>query len=908
MTTAQRAPERACPPPDEISASPSGWDAVRQAVAAGDAAATADVVLRLGAEERREIAGRLRAYLGEARKAAHARFDAAQQRAREAEEQARREFVSEHVDRGVTEEVAQRWWWESPDHYHHRHSVPWSRRNVWIAPLRVVGAGTLGGTAAVADWLLRRDFAEWGETMPIEPLLRVVAARPAEWQADLATRLAARLRGTRAQLDNGAAGLALELLRRTGAEPPAHEPLVVAWASMEPRLATDPLAPHLIPRLFEAEGVGRALRDDRADAPAGRSWLRALAKASPVGHEQLVAGCLSRFLRGGTAADLRFFVRLHDLLDPAPGQEQVRDYLRLLPAAPGPVAELALRMLRGPGVTLSGEEVGEAVTALLFRLESKLVRAGLTLLDRAARDTSGDLDDLAPALASAFLCESYEVRERAVRWAVKHARRMSAVGAETVREAAAVLPPDLAARLTPGYGAVETEAAPADVFEPGEPPVFDAPGRHPVRPAMETLTGTFNRLDHEFAFDRWLDGFVRHPHARRAPDEVTDLSQASEWFNLERWTEALLRAAAGEAVAPAADGRLSVPGPVAPLYGALMRRCAEVHAALVEGTLPPYLLATPTCTSGHLDPAELVARIEGYEREGVRHLPDDLGQALLRLPRAVDPDVVARAGRLTSEAGVTLARWLADRPEPVTSVEWPAKPGERPRPLVRHEPTGIAFVDALFCDSPSRRWVSYYQSAWWLVLPSDREVLAMHLVPYLYGDWRGPGGLQPAISRLCHQEGPVGEGVALLLGILLGEEGWDAERCREPLLRAVATGSLPAVECGRQLGRCLRLLDRVRPTVVVRALDECARRGAHREVWQIMSGLLPVYLPGPGERATTAHTRTLEFAAEVAGWAGARGVIPEVADLAARTGSSGLVRAARRLHGQLAQEDAGPGR
>ncbi|QYC42395.1 hypothetical protein Nocox_23960 [Nonomuraea coxensis DSM 45129] len=907
MTTAQRAPGRACPPPDEIPASASGWHGLRRAVAAGDAAAAADVVLRLGAEERREIAGRLRAYVGEARAAAHARFDAARQRAQEAEQRAMREFVREQVAQGMATEVAQSWWWQGP-YQEHQHHVDWNMRNAWIAPLRVAGAGTLGGPAAVTDWLLRRDFAEWRETMPIEPLLRVVAARPAEWRADLAARLAARLRGTRAQLDNGAAGLTLELLRRAGGAPPEHEPLVVAWVSTEPDLAADPLAPHLIPRLFEAEGVGRALRDDRADAPSGRSWLRALAETAPVGRERLVEGCLSRFLRGGTAVDLRFFVRLHDLLDPAPDQERVRDYLRLLPAAPGPVAELALRMLRGPGVTLSGEEVGEAVTALLFRPESKLVRAGLTLLDRAARDASGDLDELAPALASAFLCESYEVRERAVRWAVKHAGRMTAVGAEAVREAAAVLPPDLAARLAPAYGAVEAEAVPADVFEPGEPPVFDAPARRPVRPAMETLARTYNQLHHEFAFERWLDGFVRHPHARRAPDEPTELRRTGNWPLLEQWTEALLRAAAGEAVALTAEGRLPGPGRVSPLYGAMLRRCAEVHAALVKGALPPYLLATPTHTSGHVDPAELVARLEGYERDGVRALPDDLGQALLRLPRSVDPGVVARAGRLTSEAGVTLTRWLTDRPEPVTGVEWPAVPGPGPRPRVRREPTGIAFVDALFRDPPPRHWMSYNMSMWWLVLPSDREVAAMHFIPYLYDDWRGPGSLRPEISRLCHQEGPAGEGMALLLGVLLGEDGWDAERCREPLLRAVATGSLPAAECGRQLARCLRLLDRVRPAVVVRALDECARRGAHREVWQIMSGLLPVHLPERGERATSAHTRMLEFAADVAGWAGARGVIPEVAGIAARGGSSGLVRAARRLHEQLAREDASPGR
>jgi hypothetical protein len=87
---------------------------------------------------------------------------------------------------------------------------------------------------------------------------------------------------------------------------------------------------------------------------------------------------------------------------------------------------------------------------------------------------------------------------------------------------------------------------------------------------------------------------------------------------------------------------------------------------------------------------------------------------------------------------------------------------------------------------------------------------------------------------------------------------------------------------------------------VPRAPDACARQGGvHREVRQIMSGLLPVFLPRPGERANAAHTRALEFAAEVAGCAGARGTIPEVAGIAARDGSSGLIRAARRLDEHL---------
>ncbi|MBF8184687.1 hypothetical protein ITP53_02780 [Nonomuraea sp. K274] len=45
----------------------------------------------------------------------------------------------------------------------------------------------------------------------------------------------------------------------------------------------------------------------------------------------------------------------------------------------------------------------------------------------------------------------------------------------------------------------------------------------------------------------------------------------------------------------------------------------------------------------------------------------------------------------------------------------------------------------------------------------------------------------------------------------------------------------------------------------------------------------------------------LAFAIDAARWAGARGTIPAVAAIAARTGSSGFVRTARLLHEQLQQ-------
>ncbi|MEV4248258.1 hypothetical protein AB0J63_33195 [Streptosporangium canum] len=82
----------------------------------------------------------------------------------------------------------------------------------------------------------------------------MIAARPAEWQADLAVRLALRVRGRRGRPRDGNLPPALALLRRTGVTPPENDPLVVGWVSREARLSelrADPLLDHLLPRIFE---------------------------------------------------------------------------------------------------------------------------------------------------------------------------------------------------------------------------------------------------------------------------------------------------------------------------------------------------------------------------------------------------------------------------------------------------------------------------------------------------------------------------------------------------------------------------------------------------------------------------------------------------------------------------------
>ncbi|MFC7639765.1 hypothetical protein ACFQX6_00910 [Streptosporangium lutulentum] len=108
---------------------------------------------------------------------------------------------------------------------------PWGSAG-WAEPMRVAGAGSFGGTAAVAAWLNRRDFVlpEWRSPADSETLVEVISARDPQWQADLVARLTLRIRNGRSP----GAPLVMTLLRRTGVTPPQHDPLVVAWVAVPP--------------------------------------------------------------------------------------------------------------------------------------------------------------------------------------------------------------------------------------------------------------------------------------------------------------------------------------------------------------------------------------------------------------------------------------------------------------------------------------------------------------------------------------------------------------------------------------------------------------------------------------------------------------------------------------------------
>ncbi|WP_031167988.1 DUF6493 family protein [Streptosporangium roseum] len=677
----------------------TAWDQVRELVDAGDVAKIVETVTALDDAGRREVARELPGYVAVAREKAWqplADYEAERDRVR----QARQTEAQRLRDAGEISEHHFTQLWSMTWHDDDWETRP--RTDGWIEPMRIAGAGTIGGAAAVVTWINRRDFDRWeidrwDPVGDLEPLLEVIAARPAGWQADLAVRLALRIRPRRRR-NPGDQNLApaLALLRRTGVTPPAHDPLVVGWVSREARLSelrADPLLDHLLPRLFEADGVGRALRDERPDPAGATSWLgalRNLAAEGRVPRKLLLDGCRRRFLLGGEGPELRFFARLHELLEPAPAEIEPHaiDYLRLLPTAPGPVAELSLKHLRRL-TGLDPADVVEALEGLLFRAEGGLVRAGLSWLEESVRQTPDRADELAPALAMAFGHEARAVQERAVRLAVRHAGRFTPLGAEVLRGGMGTLAPDLHNRLAAVVGGEpveepepEPEPEPEEVFvlrplpAPPQPvPAIAPPGtarqlaRMYLREgwrAAERCLAAFVRLaaqDRE-SLRAELAPFVELHGEELASDEwrkhgawmiafaveLVDPGRAHE----SRRTASINHARCERGLPPVAveeTDHLPRSNRVSPLHRFVLRRHAEILAALRAGTLPPLLLATPSLSNGRLDPAELVARLETLEAADAVPLPADFQQALLRLPRRIDPAVAVRAAALRSEAG-----------------------------------------------------------------------------------------------------------------------------------------------------------------------------------------------------------------------------------------------------------------
>ncbi|MBB5782272.1 DUF7825 domain-containing protein [Nonomuraea jabiensis] len=813
-----------------------------------------------------------------------------------------------------------------------------------LAPgFRMAGAACFTGAQQVAAWLNRRELRRVRDPeRDAERLMFLLRRRPVEWRRDLAVRLAKRLRPPtgRRWRRAGVPGwdLAAALVSETGIEPPDDDAFVVGWlwrlVLRRQRggrgLDGDPLLAALLPRLFRAQGVAGPLALDESQE-AGVSVLGELAVLAGQGRlprAALIDGCAGRFLAGGPAEEIAPFLRLWRLLEPQPREIPVLEFVRLLPSAGPVLAQLAVEELqRAEGAGLLEEELfAEAVGALAYRTEKKLLHAAVRWVARTPAPRSGGA---VPALATVFDVETPALRERAVRLAVKLAPHADDAGREAVRQAAARLPADLRGRVAAAYGAI---ACPQELPVAAVLPVPELPELAPPFASPAELVAQLRALgwaEEPQRCERVLAGIVELAHRDRAgleaalrpwwrdsrPPQGEAEGYVFDRDAHDRGVQTLLARCALAVVAPQDSRRLSASlaetGPYAggdwPPQRLLRRRLEEVIALLESGRTIPALLATPTEPTGHVDPAILVGRMELLR--GAEPLAADFEQALLRLPRYVDPELIVRAGELPSRAGRELAAWLRGGGWPDPVVDWTSHRQERAGYGLRGgsyrlrvdvvPPAGLpAWLARLWVIDARHTYLSYRRDAlWWpLIMPSHREVVASWLVRCMPWPSDGNDFTMAALAAAAHGEGPVGAATAVAIAGGLGHRR-DAQRAAaaEAALTLAARGQFPAPEFGWAVAELIRHEFVTLKRIAV-ALGDLAAAGAHDQVWRALAVALPLLLPGPGERPRAGLGELLGVAARAAVLAGGKGEIFGLAEMAARKGSSLVLHEARRLH------------
>lgn len=827
----------------------------------------------------------------------------------------------------------------------------WSERGRRILPaLHLAGAACQTGAAAVANWVTATDFT-WAPASPAR-LIDTLADRDLTWIADVTHRLAQRPVSARVPFE-----LMTGLVRLSACPVPTTNAYVQGWlmhigsawarsGSLVDRLRQEPHLAKLVVALFEIDDVGSVFGWIAGD---GRnSWPASLARLTEEGaldRKSMLDGCVARLLRGGRASDVRVFLLLLQALAPSREEERERvaDWTALAADGASTVAGHAQSVLAG--LALDGElparRLAELSEAVLFRTEKKLLRAQLMLLGKVlARDTSG-VDELLPSLAQALGHMDSEVQERAVKLVERHAPRIGDPGVRDVLAAGAEQSgPVLRARVAEALGVapVTTEA-----YEEALPPV-PVPLR--LSPAPESAVELAEEVgallagdaDDVMAFERTLDGLVRHAHqdpgALRAALEpvasrlswfTADTVYGSSFFghrHLELVLAALLRKTMGEGFRTPLQDSLSTAGCVhSPLGRAFNARIWEI-AARVHADPPPFLLSTPTWSTGILEPDELVDRLDAYRELEVQVVPTDFAQALLRVRRqnrATARAAAERAAALGTPEGTRLAQWL--------TADGPALPPVRRRTEGPRVLLEFGELKELQRDFPpdvhalgrpvtvyGDRWRCYHWDAdlrphWTALLPERRELVAVRLLrdfsSLAVDDTRGAAEILP---RLAESDGAAGPALHLGVAYALGarhEE--DRLAAVDALLVLAARGQLDAERLGSDLGQLVGSRA-VKPARLVESVRTAAATGANATIWEILRHTLPALLADfSGDRPPAPPRGLADLLAVAAGCAersGARGEVPHLAQTADRRGSSRLLAQARRLRSTLVTEVA----
>lgn len=825
----------------------------------------------------------------------------------------------------------------------------WSENGHRMLPsLHLAGAACQTGAAAVAGWLAAVDFM-WAPAAPAQ-LIDILADRDLDWIADVTHRLARRPESARVPFE-----LMSGLVRLSACPVPVTDAYVRGWlrdvsgswaraGSLSARLRQEPQLAELVAALFEIDDIGSVFGwvagEGRNSWPAS---LAQLAEDGTLDRKALLDGCLARLLRGGRQGDVRVFLRLLQSLAPTPEEqrERVADWTALTADAVSTVAAHAQSILAG--MALSGElpprRLAEMSEAVLFRAEKTLVRAQLVLMGKVlAHDASG-ADELLPALAHAFGHADTGMQERAVKLVERHAAKTSEQGVrDELATAADRLSPMLRARVAEALGVAQvTTEAYEETLPPAPAPERLAPAPESAAELAEEVGALLAAGDDVVTFERTLDGLVRHAH--RDPDALrealepvasrlwwfaADTVYPSDFFgqrHLELVLAALLRRTPPEGIRTAVQDPVAKAGCVhSPLSRAFNARIWEI-AHRVHADPPPFLLSTPTWSTGLLEPDELVTRLDDYRKQGARPIPADFAQALLRVRRSDRTTAAAaeRAAALGTPEGIRLAEWLTG--------DGSALPPARRRTAGPRVLLEFAELDELQQDFPpdfhslgrpvtvySDRWRCYHWDAdmrphWTALLPEHRELVAVRVLRDLSAtavdDTRGAAEILP---RLAESGGAAGPATHLCVAYGLGarhEE--DRLAAVDAVLMLAARGQLDAERLGTDLGE-LAGSGAVKPSRLVESVRTAAATGANATVWEILRHTLPALLAGrTGERPPAPPrglTDLLAVAADCAERSGARGEVPHLAQTADRGGSSRLVAQARRLRSTLVAEVA----
>jgi hypothetical protein len=721
-----------------------------------------------------------------------------------------------------------------------------------------------------------------------------------------------------------------------------------AGSTLLDRLRADDLLTPLVPRLFEVPDIGTRLATAGHRGPED-NWpyvLATLAAEGLLDRCELIDGCLSRLLRGERPGNLRGFVDILNALTPTEDEQAARatTYLRLLPDGHSTVAALAQQTLIAldDAGRLDAEVLIEASRMVLCRPEKKLVRAQLSWLDKAARRDSGRCGEIVLAAAETFSHEDTSIAERALNLVGRHLRNAGTAVLPELMAAAATLAPALHARAATLLGFAEVTSDPG---EPADllPPV---PMAQPLAPAPQSAaevaeevaviiagagacnccwpTGAGETVTVE-VFERALDGLVRQAHHDREGlvKALQPLSKSHTWVGSGTWWDCTPRDI-GQVVAtltgeipPAklpraleGDPRGHANRSQSRFGNVLALRLMEVAARVVDDP-PPFLLATPDYTTGVIDPATLVGRLKAYEEAGVEAGVADLDQALLRLGRERDPEVLAAASRLASAGGRRLSAWLrlGGLPEPSVErvIEKRSAYGRQSYRRVTVKAARVAapielstpFEQLFTFDNADASGAHAHSSA---VLPEHRELVAAYLMDTFAdaADYdNGPWAILPVLAEAG---GPAGQALHLALAYGLGARSRQSRTAAvDALLVLAARGDLDAAMLGRDLAEIVRL-DGVKPNRLAESVREVSRTGAYGTVWSVLSAALPGLL-GPADMSGKPRpglADILAVGAECALRSGARGVIPEVSAVADRPGSTRLVKEARLLRDALA--------